>query len=206
MFVLLWLWVTIHRQITFFQALLLKVEVIAGSALASPFHNDKKISTFTVIKIFQLSQFNDEVCWPFKDEKMTKDNSWICVVLQSFWSMSICFKLDFVDENLAEIWWDQYINMLKLHGNEMTKKLDVCGRQAGPQSSCQTHFISPSALHRMVMLDLMMINMWKKKKNKKNKKHPHQHQLKFPSFQVNQISKTKQGLTKGHSNDWTLVR
>ena len=163
---LLWLWVTIHRQITFFQALLLKVEVIAGSALASPFHSDKKISTFAVIEIFQLSQFN-EVCWLFKNEQMTKDNGWICVVLQSFSSISICFKLDFVDENLAEIWWDQYINMLKLHGNEMTKKLDVCGRQAGPQSSCQTHFISPSALHRMVMLDLMMINMWKKKKNKK---------------------------------------
>ena len=97
---------------------------------------------------------------------MTKDSIWICVVLQSFSSMSICFKLDFVDENLAEIWWDQYINMLKLHGNEMTKKLDVCGRQAGPQSSCQTHFISPSALHRMVMVDLMMINICKKKKNK----------------------------------------
>ena len=35
--------------------------------------------------------------------------------------------------------------MMKLRrgGNRMTKKLDVCGRQAGPQSSCQTHFISP---------------------------------------------------------------
>ena len=54
--------------------------------------------------------------------------------------------------------------MLKLHGNEMTKKLDVCGRQAGPQSSCQTHFISPSALHRMVMVGLMMTNICKKKK------------------------------------------
>ena len=46
----------------------------------------------------------------------------------------------------------------------MTKKLDVCGRQAGPQSSCQTHFISPSALHRVVMVDLMMINICKKRK------------------------------------------
>ena len=157
---------------------------------------------------------------------MTKDSSWICVVLQSFWSMSICFKLDFVDENLAEIWWDQYINMLKLHGNEMTKKLDVCGRQAGPQSSCQTHFISPSALHRMVMVGLMMTNICKKKKNKKRGNMKMTKGIGCLNFinsnlininssfnfstNSNKITsaytmlETKQGLTKGHSNDWTL--